>query len=98
MKNELINNLENLIDTSERLKGAYFWNGGNASSRDYTEKKYSVEKFEWNENGDNYSAEIIVKCSRANVYVTKNFTRNSKKTTLTAIKNSYKRLVEKEFD
>lgn len=86
------NLLENLITTNAALKNAYFWQGGDASSRRYTEQKYSVPKITIEHNNDIYEAEIIVSCSRANVYVTRNFTKNGKQTNITPFKNLYAKL------
>ncbi len=90
---ETIKKIGELIEKAEDLKNAYFWTPPQiAAQRRYYEEKNSIPKIEWKENGDDYSAEIEVKCSCNNIYVTKNFYRNGKKTTITAIKNSYKRL------
>ena len=91
-----IGKLEKLFDTAEKYKNSYSWNkdNGNAQQREYKEKQDSIDEFEWIENGDKYTAEYTVQISRYNVYSYGTYTKNGKKTTLTAIKNSYNRLLQ----
>lgn len=82
-----------IIDEAEYMKSAYFWTPpGNASGRRSYERKHSHDKVEWSENGHSYTAEYTVSCSCHNVYATGTYTRDGKKTTLTAIRNSYNRM------
>lgn len=91
---KIIEQIKNLIETSEKLSGAYFWTSPtSAGARRSMEKRYSIPEFRWHENGNEYSAEFTVTCSCSNVYVRGAYKKNGKKTTLTAIKNSYKRLI-----
>lgn len=94
MMNETIEKLEELIECCEKLKNAYFWQGGNVARRTYIQDRYTIPKFIWEEGGHTYSAEVKVECTQMNVYVQKWFTKDGKKTTLRAIKNSYDRLLE----
>lgn len=92
-QNELVKAIDNLVDQCDHLKNAYFWTPPkSAAGRRAYEKKNSCDKIEWTDEKDNYSAELIVDCSAKNIYVTKNFFRNGKKTTLLAIRNSLERL------
>lgn len=91
---DTIEKIEELIENCEKLKNAYFWKGGDIARRTYIQDKYSVPKFSWEENGHTYTAEVKVTCSRQNVYVEKYFTKDEKRTTLRAIKNSYDRMLE----
>lgn len=85
--------IENLINTAEKFKSSYFWNPPcHAFERRSYEKKYSIPEFTWEENGHNYSAEYTVSCSCKNVYASGTYYKDGKKTTLTAIKNSLKRM------
>ena len=79
--------IQNLIEKNESLKSAYFWKGGDANRRAWTEKNYSVSKIEFDFDGVHYSAAISVHCSRNNVYVNRHFYRNGSKTTITVFKN-----------
>lgn len=82
-----------LIDAADYCRGAYFWTpSGSASGRRYTERKYSRDKIEWDEGGRHYTARFDVSVSCAHVYAAGTYTRDGKKTTLTAICNSFQRL------
>lgn len=89
----IIKALENIINLAEKMKNAYFWKSpGSAGMRRSYEKQNSAEKIEWTENGHVYTAEYITTCSCKNIYAHGEYTRDGKKTTLTAIKNSLERL------
>ena len=80
----------------DRCKGSYFWKpSGGASTRRYNERKHSIPEFSWCENGDTYTAAFVYQESCNNVYAYGVYTKNGKKTTLTAIKNSLKRMEQK---
>ena len=88
--------LKNLIDTAERFRNAYFWSApGNAGARRSYERQNSVPLIAWTENGHNYTAEFTVNCSCRNIYANGTYTRDGKNTTITVIRNSYRRLAEK---
>ena len=90
----LIKKLETLFATAEKFRGAYFFNPPtSASGRRNYEKYHSISEFSWTEGGNVYTAEFSVDCSCKNVYAKGIYTKNGVKTTLTAIKNSYKRLL-----
>ena len=64
-----INDIEHLIDISDRLRSAWFWtDNGNASIRRWKEKNYQASA-EWEEGGHTYKASIWTSFSRQNVYV-----------------------------
>lgn len=91
--NELITKIENLIETAHKFKSAYYWaSPGNAAGRRSYEKKWSIPEFQWEEGGHQYTAEFTVSCSCSSVYAYGTYTKDGVKTTLTAIKNSLKRL------
>lgn len=93
--NETVVKLENLISTAEKYKNAWFFKPAeHASARRYEEKKGTVDYFEWEEGGHAYSGEYNVSCSCKNVYAYGSYHKDGKKTTLLAVKNSYKRLKE----
>lgn len=90
---EIICKIGAIIDEAERMKGAYFFSPpGNASGRRSYERYHSHDMIEWTEGGHTYTAEYVVSCSCKNVYAYGKYTKDGNKTTLTAIKNSYKRL------
>jgi hypothetical protein len=93
-KKSLVCALETLIETAEKCRHTYFWSTDNtAGGRHAMERKYSVPEITWTEGGHDYTAEYIMQCSCAHVYSWGRYYKDGKKTTLTAIKNSYKRLV-----
>ena len=82
-----------IITEAEHMRSAYFFQPPtSANSRRSYERRHSHDTVTWTENGHIYTAAYIVACSCANVYARGEYTRDGKKTTLTAIRNSYKRL------
>jgi len=93
-KQETISKIAEIIAAAEKYKNAYFFTPpASASSRRWLEKKYSFPKVEWEEGGNTYSAWFSIECSCRNIYTYNCYTKNGKVTNLTAIRNSYKRLV-----
>lgn len=89
----LLSDIGDVIYEADKHRNAYWWSSpGNASARRSYEKKHTVPTVEWTENGHSYTAAYTVRCSCSNVYARGEYTRDGAKTTLTAIKNSYKRL------
>lgn len=90
---EIIAAIAAIIEEAATMKNAYFFAPpSSASARRSYEKKHSHAKVEWEEGGHTYTAEYTVDCSCKNVYAYGTYTRDGSKTTLTAIRNSYKRL------
>lgn len=84
-----------IIDEAETMKGAYFFQPPkNASGRRSYEKKHSHDEVHWTEGGHEYTAAYTVTCSCSNVYASGSYTKDDKRTTLTAIRNSYNRMKE----
>lgn len=91
--NELISKIEAIVNEAECMKNSYFFSSlANASGRRYYEAKHSHEEITWTDGNNVFTAEYIVSCSCRNVYARGIYTKNGNKTTLTAIKNSLKRL------
>lgn len=85
-----------IIEEAEKMRNAYFLTPpASASARRSYERFHSHEMVEWDEGGHHYTAEYQVDCSCKNVYAKGHYTRDGKDTTLTAVKNSYKRLTTK---
>ena len=92
-KKDLIEAIENVVDIAEDMRYAYFYTPNRkAVCRRYFEEKHSTDEVEWEEGGNVYTAQFITECSSKHIYAKGYYTRNSKKTTLTAIKNSLNRL------
>lgn len=89
----LLAQLETLFEKADKFRGAYFFSPpGSASGRRSYEEYHSIAEFKFEESGNIYTCEFRVDCSCKNVYAKGIYTKNGKKTTLTAIKNAYKRL------
>lgn len=94
-KADLIADIENIIVLAEKMRRAYFYTpDSRAVCRRYYEEKHSTDKVEWEEGGCVFAAQFITECSCKHVYAKGCYTRNGERTTLTAIKNSLKRLKE----
>ena len=90
---ETINAVRAIVKEAEAMRGAYFFRSpGSAGSRRSYERYHSHEEVRWVEAGHEYTAEYVVSCSCANVYAKGVYTRDGSPTTLTAIKNSLKRM------
>lgn len=85
--------IERVVNAAATMKNAYFFNPPkSAGGRRSYEKYHSAPRVEWTDGKDEFSAEFVVSCSCNNVYAYGEYFRNGKKTTLTAVKNSLKRL------
>lgn len=92
---ETLAKIENIINICEKCKNAYFWTpGGNRRSRSYYEDKYTSTPVEWDEGGHHYSAWTDMRLSGRNAYFKSYFSKDGKRTTLTAVRNSAKRIRE----
>ena len=82
-----------MIETAERMRNAYFWMPPtSAGSRRAYEKQNSVPTITWKESGHVYTARFETVCSCVHIYTKGHYTKDGQKTTLLAIRNSYKRL------
>lgn len=91
---ELLQQLSAIIDEADAMRSAYYFTPPyNASSRRSYEKRHSHPTIEWTESGHSYTAAYTVSCSCRNVYASGEYTKDGKKTTLLAIRNSYNRML-----
>lgn len=91
---DIIKALQGIITEAETMKNAYFFTPpASANMRRAYEKKHSHQIITWNDSGHQYSACFTVTCSCHNVYAAGTYTRDGQRTTLTAIRNSYRRLL-----
>ena len=65
----------------------------NAGGRRSYEKRHSHPVVSWTESGHSWTASYTVTCSCRNVYASGEYTRDGKRTTLLAIRNSYNRML-----
>lgn len=85
--------IESIVEEAHRMKNAYFFSPpSSAGFRRSYEREHSHGTVCWEEGGHEYTASYEVSCSCRNVYAYGHYTRDGKKTTLTAIKNSLARL------
>ena len=90
---EVIAAVRGIVDEAERMRGAYFFRPpANAYGRRRYEQEHSHAEVAWEDGGHAYTAEYCVSCSCRNVYACGTYTRDGKKTTITAIRNSLKRM------
>lgn len=93
MERNTLEKIGAVIEVAERMKTAYFWKPPtHASMRRYYEKTNSIPTVTWKESGHVYTARFDTRCSCAHIYTSGTYTKDGKKTTLLAIRNSYKRL------
>ena len=89
----LLSDIARIINTAEKHRGAYWWSApGSAAARRLYERENTCPEITWTEGGHEYSAAYTVQCSCRNVYAQGTYTRDGSRTTLTAIRNSYKRM------
>ena len=94
---DVIDKIYSVLYEVDRCKGSYFWRpASSASTRRHNERKHNIEPFEWSESGDTYTARFVDEESCNNVYAYGVYTKKGKKTTLTAIKNSLKRMEQRQ--
>ena len=88
-----INDIQAIVDEARRMRNAIFFNSPRTASERWSyEKRHSHDKVTWEEGGHKYTAEFNVHCSARNVYARGYYTLDGERTTMTAIKNSLKRL------
>lgn len=92
-RSETIRLLKRLVEIADHYRYAYYMTPSSlAAGRRLEEKRGTVPEFAWTEGGHKYTACYKVTCSCAHVYASGYYTRDGKKTNLTAVKNSMARL------
>ena len=90
---ETILALKRLVEIADHYRYAFYMTpSSSAAGRRLEEKRGTVPEFTWTENGHKFTACYKVTSSCDHVYASGYYTRDGKKTNLTAIKNSLKRL------
>ena len=85
--------IASIIAQAERFRGCRFWTpASSAGGRRSYERQNNRPRIEWSDTGRVYSAEFEVRCSCSHIYAKGYYNRDGVKTTLTAIKSSYKRI------
>ena len=94
---ETIHQIRALVAVADHYRYAFYMTpSSSAAGRLHEEKRGTVPEFTWTEGGHKYTACYKVTCSCAHVYASGYYTRDGKKTNLTAIKNTLKRLEQLE--
>lgn len=88
-----IKSIEDIIEQAEICKSAWLWTpGANAATRRWNERKHSRPEVAWTEGGHDYTARFDYRETCSHVYASGCYTRDGVKTTLTAIRNSLRRM------
>ena len=91
--NTTIKAVSEIVATADDCKRSYFWApGGNAAARRANERRRNKPEIAWSEGGHDYTARFDYRESCHNVYASGHYTKDGAKTTLTAIRNSLKRM------
>ena len=92
-RSETIRVLKHLVEIADHYRYAFYMTPpSSAAGRRLEEKRGTVPEFTWTEGGHKFAACYKVACSCTHVYASGYYTRDGKKTNLTAIKNSLKRM------
>ena len=85
--------IESVVNMAEKMKNAYFWTNdrGSASQRRRYDREHSAS-YRWDEGGHHYEAAFSTCSSVANIYTYRNYFFDGKRTNLTKIKGSLKRI------
>lgn len=82
-----------IVAQAETCKGAYWWTpAGAAASRRWHEEQHNRDRVEWTEGGHTYSAAYHYRESCSHCYASGEYYRDGSMTTLTAIRNSLRRM------
>lgn len=93
MTTETITAIRSIVNQAEKFRSCYFWKPeGSAGARRTMEKRESRDKVEWTEGGHTYTAAFRVGCYCSHTEARGEYTKDGRKTTLTAIRNSLKRM------
>ena len=92
-RSETIALLKHLVVIADHYRGSFYMIPSSLSAvRRWEEKQGTVPEFTWTEGGHIFTACYKVTCSCTHVYASGYYTRDGKKTNITAIKNSLRRL------
>lgn len=90
-----LEDLERLLQLHDMLQKSFHWSPPpTASARRAFEVKFSAAPVSWREGSHEYSAKTRLFCSAANIYYKAFFEIDGRRTNVTTIRNSYKRMSE----
>lgn len=85
--------LRAIIAEADDMRGAYFFTPPqSAPARRSYERKHTHARISWTDGGRTYTAEYTTRATCHNVYAVGTYTRDGQRTTLTAIRNSLRRI------
>ena len=88
-----VESIRDIISQAEKFRSVYFWRPeGSAGGRRSMERRESRPEIQWQDGKDTYTAAFEVSCTCSHTEARGIYTKNGKKTTLTAVRNSLKRL------
>lgn len=86
--------VKDIFDQAEKFRNVYFWSPEpSARARRSMERRESRPIVEWDEGGRHYTARFDVTCTCSHTKAAARYTKDGKKTTAVAIRNSLKRMV-----
>lgn len=92
---EIIAAVEEVVWCADRMRNSFHrFPPKTARERRRFEDRNTFDRVTWYEGTDVYTAAFETVCSARKIYAKGEYTKNGNKTTLTAIKNSLKRLKE----
>lgn len=85
--------VKDIFDQAEKFRNVYFWRPEHsAGGRRSMERRESRPMVEWDEGGHHYTAQFDVICTCSHTESAARYTKDGKKTTAVAIRNSVKRM------
>lgn len=93
-----VGDVKDIFAQAEKFRNAFFWRPeAVAGCRRSMERRESRPMVEWDEGGHHYTARFDVSCTCSHTEGKAQYTKDGKKTTVVAIRNSVKRM-ELELD
>ena len=90
-----LEDLERLLQLHDMLQKCFHWSPPpTASARRSFETKFRASPVSWREGSHEYSAKPSLFCSAANIYYKAVFEVDGRRTNVTTIRNSFKRMSE----
>lgn len=90
-----LEDLEKLLRLHETLQKSFFWSPPpTAGGRRDFERRFTANPVMWREGSHEYSAKTRLLCTTSNIYYKAAFEIDGRRTNVTTIRNSYKRMSE----
>lgn len=89
-KKEIKDKLLTICANTTILQNSFFWTPGR--NKEWTEKQYTIDFFEFDLDDHHYTFKFIVNCSRNHVYIDREYTVDGVKKDLRLVKKVLKML------